>query len=153
MAFHISVYRKSDDELFVNPPEDVNSLEFEQWEARCLARTLYDNPLGSDDTVYHYWSTLAEHLGLPLISEIYTSGLRLYGADLSRLEKELDRLERHWETLDMRNEPGVLDSTLSEEGRIKTNKVAFLDHLRERIGYLREAIRIAKASDGVVCVS
>ena len=152
MAFHITVHRKSDDELFLNPPEDENSPEFELWESRCLARTLYDNPLGSGNIVHHYWSVLAGRLGLPLLSAIYDSGLRVEGADLSRLEEELDRLERHWGTMDMRSEPGVL-GTPREEGRIETNRVALPDHLRERIGYLREAIRIAKANDGVVLVS
>ncbi len=137
----------------MNPPEDVNSSEFEQWELRCLARTLYDNPLGSDHTIRRYWSSPAEQLGLPLIAAIYNAGLRVGGADLLRLEEELNRLERQWATMDFSGEQKDRGSAPYEDGSIEAKEITDLDHLRERSGYLREAIRIARASDGIVGIS
>ena len=137
----------------MNPPEDVNSPEFEQWEVRCLARTLYDNPLGADDTIRRYWSSPAEQLELPLIAAIYNTGLRVGGADLLRLEEELDRLERQWATMDFSGEQKDGGSAPYKDGSIAAKEITVLDHLRERSGYLREAIRIARASDGIVGIS
>ena len=137
----------------MNPPEDVNSPEFERWEVRCLARTLYDNPLGADETIQRYWSSPAEHLGLPLIAAIHSTGLRVGGADLSRLEGELNRLERQWATMDFSGGQEDRESAPGKDGAIGAKGVTLLDHLRERSGYLREAIRIARASDGIVGIS
>ena len=153
MSFDISVHKRADDDLFTCPPEGAWSKEFYAWMALCHSRTFYNNPLGSGSTIYHYWSTPAAELTLPLIASIYDSGLRLTGAELDRLAAELDVLEQHWGSLDFTAEPNIVESTMHDDGTEERNEIPFYDHLRERMGYLREAIQIARDEDGVLTVS
>jgi hypothetical protein len=136
MAFHIRVYRLSDHAWVHDPPpallEDPDRLI-----AEGLARALYDNPLGSGHTVAEYWSSPASALGLPRLAALYEQGLEAAGSELTGLERELEVLERAWQPLSQQGE-GVL--TLHE-------------HLLERAGFLREAIRIAREAGGFVSIS
>ena len=133
MAFGITVHRRSDDGLFQAPPANVYSEEFDRWIKDVQARWLYENPLGAGGTVFDWWHKPAHEIGLPLVGAIYNEGLRVTDADLDRLSRELDALERFWDGAD-----------LSQELR---------DHLQESLGYLREAIRIALECDGILVIS
>lgn len=127
VAFHIRVYRLSDHSWVHHPPaallEDPELLI-----AEGLARTLYENPLGSGHTVYEYWSSPAATLGLPLIAAIYEQGLEVAGSALDVLERELDVLERAWVP-------------------------PLRAHLQERARFLREALRVAREAGGFVSIS
>ena len=42
---------------------------------------------------------------------------------------------------------------MHDDGTEERNEIPFYDHLRERMGYLREAIQIARDEDGELTVS
>ena len=74
MAFGITVHRRADDALY-RSGSDVGSEEFDRWIKECQARWVYENPLGSDGTVFNLGHVPAHELGLPLLGSIYRSGL------------------------------------------------------------------------------
>src|SRR5262245_20815649 len=151
MSFSISVHHRADDLLFRSPP-DVHSKEFDHWFDECMAKTVYDNPLGSDGSVHEFWHVPALQLGLPLIRSIYNDGLWLHGVDLERLGREADTLERYWKSLNLTGRRPYACHTIRGDGSEERTWISVRDHLRERMGYLREAIRVAKAEDGVLSI-
>jgi hypothetical protein len=153
MAFSITVHRRSDDSLFQAPPGDVFSEEFDRWFKDCQARWLYENPLGADGTVFEWWHVPAQEIGFPLVGAIYNNGIRVAGADLNRLIRELEMLERFWDRANF-SEAGSLNHHITyADGSQEERLVPLRDHLQERLGYLREAIHIAQECDGIVGIS
>ena len=138
MARHISVHRIADLAFVSQPPDDVNSPQLDIWEAEANRRCVYENPLGSEDAVRRFWSEPAGALRLPLLASIYNEGFdnadacSWQGSLLDLLEAELRSLEGHWPKM-------VVGSDLAD--------------LLQRGGYLRDAIRAARACDGCVSVS
>jgi hypothetical protein len=144
MAFSITVHRRSDDALFQTPPVDVYSEEFDCWIKDCETRVLYENPLGADGTVFELWNVPAHEIGLPLVGAIYDNGLRVAGADLDCLSRELEALERFWDRADF-SQAGSLNHHITyPDGSQEVRVVPLQDHLQERLCYLREAIRLAQ---------
>jgi len=138
MSREISVIREADMAFIATPPNnDVYSPEFEAWEKEALRRDLFSQPLGNEWAVGEYWSRPALRLGLPLIGSIYDEGFHVArqwkGGDLDVLERELAVLVDHWSKQPF--EPDIAD------------------HLAERAGFLREAIRIARSEGGVILIT
>jgi hypothetical protein len=150
MAFAISVHRRSDDALFQSPPADVYTEEFDRWIKNCQERWLYQNPLGADGTVFEFWNVPAHEIGLPLVGAIYNNGLRVAGADLDHLSRELEALERFWDGADFSQAGSINHHIIHADGSKEVRVVPLRDDLQERLGYLREAIRIAQECDGIV---
>ena len=71
---------------------------------------------------------------------------------LDQFEKELLRLEKYWNAIDFSGEEDATILTLYENGTRQESKQPFREHLHERMGYLREAIRIARLNDGVIAI-
>jgi hypothetical protein len=92
MAFDISVYRISDRHRVSGPPPDDPD-EYDDWVARHDRMLLFEAPLGSGGSVYHYWSAPASRLGLPILATPYetahTQGVEIEGATLDQLSDEL----------------------------------------------------------------
>jgi hypothetical protein len=138
MSREISVVLKADMAFLATPPnDDVYSPEFEAWEKEALRRHRFSEPLGSEWVVGEYWSRPSLRLGLPLLGSIYDEGFHVArewrGDDLDALERELAVLVDHWS-----RQPFESD---------------IADHLAERAGFLREAIRIARSEGGVILIS
>jgi hypothetical protein len=150
MSFGITVHRLSDDELFKTHPADVYSEEFDHWIKDCQERLLYENPLGADGTVFELWNVPAHEIGLPLVGAIYNDGLRVAGEDLDRLSRELDALERFWDDADFSQAGSMNQHIIHADGSQESRAIPLRDDLQERLGYLREAIRIAAENDGIV---
>jgi hypothetical protein len=151
MSFWISVRRPEDEDKI--PPLDaipyvdvVDASEwwaaFNKWEEQAKEAYLYWEPLGAGGTVYRFWSTIASQLGLPMLTSLYQHGLHLETLNqLAQLEHELDDLQTYWDTHELRDEP-----TSGIYGQEK-------EHLRERMGYLREAVQIARETGARLTVS
>jgi hypothetical protein len=149
MSFSITVHRRADDALYRLEP-DVGSEAFDRWIKECQARWVYENPLGADGTVFELWHVPAHHLGLPLVGAIYQNGLRVEGSQFTELTRELDALEAFWARVDF-SQAAPLKASITHPGGVEEVRLVPLeDHLRERLGYLREAIRLALECDGVV---
>jgi hypothetical protein len=151
MSFSISVHRCVDDPYFASPP-DVSSADFDQWFAWYRERTLYDNPLGADGTVYELWHVPAKTLGLRLLVAVYNEGLVVAGRELETLSAEADKLEAFWDSLDLGNMPPYVCESWREDGSWERTYQSVREHLKERMGYLREAIQIARAKDGTLTI-
>ena len=152
MAFGITVHRRADAALYQSHP-DVRSEEFDRWCKECQARWVYENPLGADGTVFESWHVPAIRLGLPLLGSIYQNGLEVEGQQVIELGHELDALERFWASTDFSQAEPLPRSIIHPNGIEETQLVPLVDHLRTRLGYLREAIRIAVECDGVIVIS
>ncbi len=145
VPFHIHVYRLSDRAWVHHPPPALVADPDRLFDAY-RARELYSNPLGSGHTVAEYWSSPASTLGLPLIAAIYEQGLEVSGGELDVLERELEVLERAW----ARDIPApASDSPGADTGR---QVPPLHEHLAERARFLREAIHVARESDGFVSI-
>jgi hypothetical protein len=149
MAFGITVHRRADDALYRTEP-DVGSEAFDDWIKECQARWVYENPLGADGTVFNLWHVPAHELGLPLLGSIYQNGLRVEGAQLAELSRELDALEAFWAGVDFSRATPLSASTIRPGGVEEFRLVPLEQHLRERLGCLREALQVAVECDGVV---
>jgi hypothetical protein len=144
MAFHITVHRRTDDELFRSHPE-VGTDDFESWLAECQTRWVYENPFGADGTVHDFWHLPARDRGLPLIGNIYENGLRVEGHQLVELSKELDHLEAIWSRMDLGKGEWITYVDCQTHQLLTVQ-----EHLHERLAYVREAIRAAQDCDGVL---
>ncbi|MEM7795690.1 MAG: hypothetical protein AAF579_14720 [Cyanobacteria bacterium P01_C01_bin.118] len=102
---------------------------------------IYDRPLGTDGTVYDRWHAPAHRLGLRLLSEVYDNGLNVEGAELDELSDELNALETFWDKKFIRVGPISYRT-------VDIDMVWLKEESDPRIGYLREAIRIAQECDG-----
>jgi len=148
MSFSVTVHRVEDEPPEVPVPTDQDDKAgWAAWHAYAEEMnriTLYAQPLGADGTVYEYWSTIAEdQLGLPMLTSIYQNGLKLQGAEqLEAFRQELDLLENYWNTHELRD---PIESS-SLRGQLR-------GHLQERMGYLREAVRIAQEHSAVLTIS
>ena len=149
MAFGITVHRRADDALYRSHP-DVASEGFDSWMMECQARWVYENPLGAGGTVFELWHVPAHELHLPLLGSIYHDGLRVEGEQLAALSRELDALQRFWAATDFSQTTPLRASIMHPDGTQEERLVPLADHLSERLGYLREAIRIAYECGGVV---
>ena len=152
MAFGITVHRRADDALYRSEP-DVRSESFDRWIKECQDRWVYEDPLGADGTVFEQWHVPAHHLKLPLLGSIYHHGLRVAGTQLEELSRELDALEAFWDQTDYSAATPLSYHTIVPGGAEEVRSVPLRDHLQERLGYLREAIRIAQDCDGVIGIS
>ena len=131
MSFYIVV--KPLAELEPEMPEDDSLLD--EWLEQIQQTWFYDNPLGGDGTVAEYWCGPAERLGLPLLAQIYQQGLRISNQEkLKQLSRELDTLEAHWHTLSLPEWPPDFKES----------------YLLERMGFFREAIRVALEHKGLL---
>jgi hypothetical protein len=152
MAFHIRVYRLSDHPWVHHPPPALLA-DPDRLSAEGLARALYDNPLGSGHTVAVHWSSPAATLGLPLLAALYEQGLEAAGSALLVLERELEVLERAWQPLSQQTERDVVEFAWDSPGAPPTRRALTLhEHLLERAGFLREALRIAREQGGFVSI-
>lgn len=152
MPYHITVHRRADDAFFRSHP-DVASHEFDAWCDECQARWVYVNPLGAGGTVFEWWHDPAIELGLPLLGSVYQDGLEVEGERLAELGRELDALERYWDEADFSRAMAVTLPSRLPDGTQDIRVVPQEQDLRERLGYLREAIRVASECDGVVTIS
>ena len=138
MSFRVYVYRPHKSQPL---PDDS-----EQWDDGIKAEeqyTLYNEPLGADGTIYHYWHLIAHQLSLPLIASIYNQGLKLEDeAGFTALDLELQQLEIYWNTqpLETPRPPSAIADHVEE-------------HLRERMGYLRKALNLARSEKAVLGIS
>jgi len=107
---------------------------------------VYNKPLGSDGTVYLRWYQPAHRLGLPLIGSIYHDGLSVEGPQMAALSQELDILETFWDRAFIRT--GPLDFATTD-----VDMVWLREESDRRIGYFREAIRMAQECGGILHVS
>jgi hypothetical protein len=149
MAFGITVHRRADDALY-RMELDVRSEAFDGWIKECQARWIYEKPLGSDGTVFDLWHVPAHELGLPLLGSIYQDGLRVEGPQLTDLSREL---EAFWARADFSRAAPRSAPTIHPDGVEEVRLAPLEEHLRERLGYFREAIRVAAGCDGVVVIS
>jgi hypothetical protein len=133
VGYHISVYSKATDES--------RSLE------------LYQNPLGNGTQLWQYWLRPAGELGLAFLCEHFDDGMDVSGNDLDNLASDLDRLERHWVEAHVGASEYVRYSTTHPGGSREEGDIPMHDHLRVRLGFLREAIRIARESGGVLHIA
>lgn len=138
MARGINVYRKSDLKFIQTPPtDDVRSAEFDAWRKEADGKCLYDQPLGNESSVRLFWSYPAAEIGLPLIADMYErgfdEGIEWSDEQLEQVEQELLHLEKHWKAQNLHQE-------------LHTD-------LRERMQYLREAIKVARQHDGVISIT
>ncbi len=124
MAFYIYVVRKKDN-VYV-----------------------YDKPLGSSKSVYLRWYVPAHRLGLRLVKLIgavydYDNAFEATGAELDELRHELTMLEAFWDKKFIRSGPISYRT-------VDIDMVWLREESDQRIGYLREAIKIAKECDGIL---
>ena len=140
MAFSVNVYLPEHLPLINQVPE--NPKEMDSWLEDCAKLCLFDAPLGSEGILGDYWSRVAQEINLPLIGSIYDEGLQLAHTEIPELESELEKLEDYWD----RNSLEDVEKYDSAEDSIKAD-------LRERLGYLREAARVARANKAVLIIS
>ena len=101
-------------------------------------------PFGGDSTVYKYWSGIASKLNLPLLISLYEHGLMLEAeGQMEELEHELDVLEAYWDSHSHELQDAPISGIHGQER----------EHLGERMGHLREAIRIAKENGATLGIS
>jgi hypothetical protein len=109
----------------------------DSWCVRDGAEDLCDRPLGSESAVREFWSGPAIELDLPLFIEVYAygfdHGIRWCGEQLRAAAAEVDGLEAYWATADL--PPETLVS------------------LRERAGFVREALAVAEACGGWLVIA
>ena len=117
------------------------------------SRELYQNALGTATNLWHYWLRPAGDLGLTFLREHFDDGMEVSGHDLDRLASELDRLEHHWLVARVGASEYVHYTTTHDDGSREEGDIPMHDHLRERLSFLREAIRIARESDGLLTIS
>jgi hypothetical protein len=149
MAFSITVHRRADDPLYRSEPH-VRSEAFDAWIKECQAQWVYEKPLGSNGTVFEPWHIPAHELGLPMLGSIYQNGLQVEGTQLAELSRELDALEAFWAEIDFSQAAPLTAATILPGSVEEVKLVPLLEHLRERLGYLREAIHVATECDGVL---
>jgi hypothetical protein len=152
MSFWFSVVRIEDEEKLPSTDmilarDEVDEATwweaFHKWEKERAKFILYEGPLGADSTVGVFWSGIAHKIGLPLLASIYNEGLRLVSPDeIARFEKELETLQEYGDT-------HKLDDLYPGSGTDDQIR----DHLKERLGNVREAIRIAKANGARISFS
>ena len=127
MARGIGVYRRED---MVEVPPD-------SWRVREGAECLCDRPLGNESAVREFWSGPAIDLDLPLFREVYghgfDHGIRWSGEQLQAAAAEVDALEADW-----------ADDELPPET---------LAYLRQRSGFVREALAVAEACGGWLVIT
>jgi hypothetical protein len=116
-------------------------------------RELYHKPLGADDTIFGYWHLPACDLGLPLVAQIYHEGIEVHGEQLDKLSEELQTLNAHWLTTGAGKASQIPHNVADARGSVSLGYVWVSDHLQERLGFVREAIRIARESAGVIEIS
>ena len=138
MSFSIYVTIPHED---IPVPEDPGELN--AWVAKNKNYLLFSEPLGGDYIVHKYWSSIANEIGLPIITAIYKAGISISDTEeLDKLEKELCDLEKYWKTHKL-EEPEIISSM----------REPLSNHLEERIGYLRKAIMIAKDKNAILGIS
>lgn len=133
MGYHISVCSKATDEG--------------------RSQELYQNLLGSGTQLWQYWLRPADELGLAFLCEHFDDGMEVSGNDLDNLASDLDRLERYWVEAQVGVSERVHYSDTHPDGSREEGDIPMHDHLRVRLGFLREAIRIAKESSGVLRIT
>lgn len=141
MSFWISVSPREAEAFFSTVPPDPD--DWDAWYEECNRLRLYSKPLGADGTVYEYWSGIAERIGLEMLASIYNNGLQVrHDGQIIQLESELDQLESYWNTyaLEDRDPKSGIRHELRE-------------HLQERMGYMREAARVARECKGILTIS
>ena len=138
MSFRVYVNIPHED---IPVPDDPSKLD--AWLEEHGKFSIYDEPLGADSTVYKFWSSIADQVGLPMIASIYNQGLSIKDPEeLDRLERELNELESYWKShhLEDPNPKSGIRDCLEE-------------HLWERMGYFRQAIKIAREHKAILGVS
>jgi len=148
MAFGVTVNRRAGSAMLQDPRtewDEALAIWFrEQYE-------LYENPIAGGSTFFDHWRQPAMRLNLNLLSRVYDQGLSIDGAQLGELLEELRHLEAYWKTCDFSDCEPLLYTEIGEkahEGRL----VPMEEHLFERLGYLREAIQVARKHDAVLSV-
>src|SRR5437879_3096600 len=116
-------------------------------------RRVYYKALGAVDTVYSYWYLAANDLGLAWVAQIYHEGVELRDEELDCLSSDLQKLEDHWVTTGAGEGLQIPSLILGADGVRRQTFVWLHEHLRARLGFVREAIHIAKKSGGVVEIS
>ena len=114
------------------------------------AGALYDSDFSGSMGIADWWYHYACLLDLPLIRAIDDPGLVASGADLDRLEAEVDRLEACWAGLDLSAEPPSGRLIQNPDGSFREESVPFAENLRETAATLQEAIRVARDHGGVL---
>jgi hypothetical protein len=141
MSFRVYVKLPTSEPFLQQLPPD--QADWDRWFAAWDALSLYDEPLGGDHTVYHFWSGIAHEIGLSLITTIYQNGLEISNSEeLAEFEHELDRLEEYWNTHELRDTA----PKSAVAGHLR-------EHLQERMGYCRTAIQVAREQGGVLGIS
>jgi hypothetical protein len=137
MSFSISVSLPHNE---VPMPADPD--EMDVWLIENNKYVLFEESLGGDHAVYHFWSGIATTLALPMIASIYSHGLQVERPELLiLLERELDELEVYWNTHD-----------LVDPSPVSAIRNDVKEHLTERMNYFREAIKIAREHRAVLMV-
>jgi hypothetical protein len=122
--------------------ESARTAAYDDWLERSEKSNLYSAPLGALGTVCRFWSAIAGKLELSMLASLCPDGLVLETADqLEELQGELDVLEAYWDSHELRAAP-----TSGIYGHER-------EHLRERMNYLREAIRIAKENGATLGIT
>jgi len=116
-------------------------------------RELYHKSLGADETIFGYWHLPACDRGLALVAQIYHEGLEVRGDQLDQLFEELQRLEEHWRATGAGKTLQIPHNVTDGRGSLSPAHICVFDHLTERLGFVREAIRIARESAGVIEIS
>jgi hypothetical protein len=151
MPFAISVYKRNDLAFINEPPKD--STQIDAWIHEVNKRQLYSNPLGSGGMVFEYFNKIGIKMGLELISKIYNDGLVISDKQLDQLEREIQRLEDYWKKQDLSKEEPVKCSEIFEDNSREEYSIEFKEHLFTRMGFLKEAINVAKKNIAVLIIS
>jgi hypothetical protein len=108
-----------------------------KWQVLEGVTPLYEQPLGSEAAIREFWSVPAAELELPLLTSLYDQGfyqgIFWEGDELVQAASELACLENHWVKMQ-------LDATRYAD-------------LRDRAGYMREALKMANSYGGWVSIS
>ncbi len=140
MSFDVSVYLPEHISLIKHVPKEPDDVD--QWIESCTKLRLHGAPLGSGSIIYDYWSTIGQRLRLPLIASIYNEGLEITHFETEQLETEVEQLEQYWREHFLEN----VEKYGRTQAEIKRD-------LFERIGDLKEAIRIVKERKAVLIIS
>ena len=108
-------------------------------------RQIYRKTVGADNIVFSYWTVPAYEIGLPLLAQIYHDGLELSSAQFDQLLCELQLLEKHWVESGAGNSDQIVRP--GEDG------LWLSEYLHAKAGLVREAVRIARESVGLVDIS